>query len=641
MTPNDRARPGPTGDAERTVPQRVLGGRYELHEELGRGGMAVVWAGIDLRLGRRVAVKTMRPEHAADSTFQARFRREAQSAASLNHHSIVAVYDNGEGELNGVSVPYIVMEHVEGRTLRDILHEGRPILPERALEVVAEVLDALEYSHRAGIIHRDVKPANVMVTPAGDVKVMDFGIARALGDVSAGLTQTAAVIGTAQYLSPEQARSEQVDARSDVYSTGCLLYELLTGRPPFTGDSPVSVAYQHVREEPRPPSAVSSRVPPEADRIAMQALRKNPADRYQSAGQMRADIHRALDGENVLASEAPTVAAATAVAPVPPDATARFAPAADSEPRWSETAEERAVPPGGPGGPGGRGGRDDRGDRDEEKRRALPWVLALVGLVLLGVLAFAAYKLIDGGSAKTTSAPSLIGRTKSQAKAALAAKDLKLGDTTDKPSDNAPKGQITGQDPAPGGSVKVGGSIDVTVSSGKPEVRIPEVVGDQMSEARTKLEEAGFRVRDKEDKQSGKPGGEVTRVDPPEGSLVGKNSLVTIYHSTGLTEVPDVAKKDEGEAKAILEDAGFKVRAIPEENADADPGTVLSQIPEAGARREAGTRVTIVVAKEPKATSEPTPSDTPTPTDSPSPSPSPTPTDNNNDQGLPNLPGLP
>ncbi|MGW0230969.1 Stk1 family PASTA domain-containing Ser/Thr kinase [Actinopolymorpha singaporensis] len=633
MTPNDRAQSGPTDDAERTVPRRILGGRYELHEELGHGGMAVVWAGIDLRLGRRVAVKTLRPEHAADSTFQARFRREAQSAASLNHHSIVAVYDNGEGDLNGISVPYIVMEYVEGRTLRDILREGRPILPERALEVVAEILDALEYSHRAGIIHRDVKPANVMVTPAGDVKVMDFGIARAISDVSAGLTQTSAVIGTAQYLSPEQARSEQVDARSDVYSTGCLLYELLTGRPPFTGDSPVSVAYQHVREEPRPPSAVSPGVPPEADRITMQALRKDPADRYQSAAQMRADIERALAGENVLASEAPTVAAATAVAPMPADATAQFAPAADPEPRWGETAEQRRWAP---------DDRDGPDDRDEEKRRALPWVLALVGLVLLGILAFAAYRLIDGGSAQTTSAPSLIGKTESQAKAALAAKNLKLGDTSEKPSEDAPKGQIIAQDPAPGGSVRVGGAIDVTLSSGKPEVRIPEVVGDQAADARTKLEEAGFRVRDKEDKQSSKPGGEVTRVDPPEGSLVAKNSLVTIYHSTGLTEVPDVSKKDEGEAKAILEDAGFKVRVIREENADADPGTVVSQIPDAGSRREAGTRVTIVVAKEPKATSEPTPTDTPTPTDSPSPSPSPTDDKHdNNDHGFPDLPGLP
>ncbi|GAA2760250.1 Stk1 family PASTA domain-containing Ser/Thr kinase [Actinopolymorpha rutila] len=630
MTPNDRAQSGPSGDAERTVPRRVLGGRYELHEELGHGGMAVVWAGIDLRLGRRVAVKTLRPEHAADSTFQARFRREAQSAASLNHHSIVAVYDNGEGDLNGVSVPYIVMEYVEGRTLRDVLREGRPILPERALEVVSEILDALEYSHRAGIIHRDVKPANVMVTPAGDVKVMDFGIARAISDVSAALTQTAAVIGTAQYLSPEQARSEQVGARSDVYSTGCLLYELLTGRPPFTGDSPVSVAYQHVREEAPPPSAVSSRVPPEADRITMQALRKDPADRYQSAAEMRADIQRALAGENVLASEAPTVAAATAVAAAPADATARFAPTADQEPGANETAEQRRWAPG------------DRDDHDEENRRALPWVLALLGLVLLGVLAFAAYQLINGGSAQTTSAPSLIGKTESQAKAALAAKNLKLGGTTDKASEDAPKGQVIAQDPAPGRSVRVGGSIDVTVSSGKPQVRIPEVVGDQMAEARTKLEEAGFRVRDKEDKQSSKPGGEVTRVNPPEGSLVGKSSLVTIYHSTGLTEVPDVTKKDEGEAKAILEDAGFKVRAIREENADADPGTVLSQIPDAGARREAGTRVTIVVAKEPKPTAKPTPTDTPTPTDSPSP----TPTDDNNnndnnDNGFPGLPGLP
>ncbi len=213
----------------------------------------------DLRLGRRVAIKRLRTDLASDPTFQARFRREAQSAASLNHPAIVAVYDTGEEQSpddKGLMLPYIVMEYVEGRTLRDILREGRKILPERALEITASILDALDYSHRAGIIHRDIKPANVMLNPSGDVKVMDFGIARAIADSSATMTQTAAVIGTAQYLSPEQARGEQVDARSDLYSTGCVLFELLTGRPPFVGDSPVSVAYQHVREEPPAPSTI-------------------------------------------------------------------------------------------------------------------------------------------------------------------------------------------------------------------------------------------------------------------------------------------------------------------------------------------------------------------------------------------------
>src|SRR6187397_2088978 len=297
----------------------LIGGRYELRELLGRGGMAEVRKGIDTRLGRVVAVKRLRTDLASDPTFQARFRREAQSSASLNHPSIVSVYDTGE-ELatdgSDVPQPYIVMEYVAGRTLRDILREGRKILPERALEITAGVLSALDYSHRAGIIHRDIKPANVMLTPSGDVKVMDFGIARALADSSSTMTQTAAVVGTAQYLSPEQARGETVDSRSDVYSTGCLLYELLTGRPPFVGDSPVSVAYQHVREQAQPPSSLDEELTPEIDAIVMKSLAKNVGDRYPSAAAMKADIDRHLAGQPV---QAPAVAAAAATAFVPSD----------------------------------------------------------------------------------------------------------------------------------------------------------------------------------------------------------------------------------------------------------------------------------------------------------------------------------
>ncbi|MBA2531507.1 MAG: Stk1 family PASTA domain-containing Ser/Thr kinase, partial [Nocardioidaceae bacterium] len=267
-----------TDDASR------LGDRYEVGALLGRGGMADVRIGQDLRLGRTVAIKRLRSDLASDPTFLARFRREAQSAASLNHPAIVAVYDTGEDiDDDGKEQPYIVMEYVEGRTLRDILREGRKILPERALEITADVLSALDYSHRAGIVHRDIKPANVMLTPAGQVKVMDFGIARAIADASSAMTQTAAVVGTAQYLSPEQARGEQVDARSDLYSTGCLLYELLTSRPPFVGDSPVSVAYQHVREEAERPSHYNPEIPELLDAIVAKALAKRTDDRYQSA----------------------------------------------------------------------------------------------------------------------------------------------------------------------------------------------------------------------------------------------------------------------------------------------------------------------------------------------------------------------
>jgi serine/threonine protein kinase len=289
--------PGASGTGSGTV-----GGRYQLGELLGRGGMAEVRKGIDARLGRVVAVKRLRTDLASDATFQARFRREAQSSASLNHPAIVAVYDTGEEPAeDGVAQPYIVMEFVAGRTLRDILREGRKILPERALEITSGVLSALDYSHRAGIIHRDIKPGNVMLTPSGDVKVMDFGIARAISDAASSMTQTAAVVGTAQYLSPEQARGESVDSRSDVYSAGCLLYELLTGRPPFVGDSPVAVAYQHVREPAVPPSHHDADLTPDIDVIVMKALAKRVEDRYQSAAQMRADIERYLAGRPVAA----------------------------------------------------------------------------------------------------------------------------------------------------------------------------------------------------------------------------------------------------------------------------------------------------------------------------------------------------
>jgi serine/threonine protein kinase len=280
---------------------RLLGGRYELDGLVGRGGMAEVFRAHDARLDRLVGVKTLRHDLARDQTFQARFRREAQSAASLNHPSIVAIYDTGEDMIDGTPVPYIVMEFVEGRTLHDLLHEYGTLLPGRAAEIILGVLTALDYSHRNGIVHRDIKPANVIVTESGDVKVMDFGIARA--DAQLTLTRTDQVMGTAQYLSPEQARGERVDARSDLYSTGCLLYELLTGRPPFTGESPVAIAYQHVKEDPVPPSRVKPDVPAWADAVVLKALQKDPAQRYQSAGEMRANIQRVLAGAPVAAAQ--------------------------------------------------------------------------------------------------------------------------------------------------------------------------------------------------------------------------------------------------------------------------------------------------------------------------------------------------
>src|SRR5215510_4571020 len=281
---------------------RLLGGRYEVGELLGYGGMAEVHHGRDMRLGRDVAIKMLRADLARDATFQMRFSREAQNAAALNHPAIVAVYDTGEEHgAGGEPLPFIVMEFVNGRTLKEVLTAEGPLQPRRALEISADICAALEFSHRHGIIHRDIKPGNVMLTRSGQVKVMDFGIARALASGASTMTQTSAVIGTAQYLSPEQARGEPVDARSDVYATGCVLFELLTGHPPFVGDNPVSVAYQHVREDPRPPSASSRDVSPEVDAVVLKALAKNPLNRYQSAGEMRADLMRAAAGRPVSA----------------------------------------------------------------------------------------------------------------------------------------------------------------------------------------------------------------------------------------------------------------------------------------------------------------------------------------------------
>ena len=279
---------------------RLLSDRYELGDTLGYGGMSEVHRGLDTRLGRDVAVKVLRADLARDPQFQLRFRREAQNAAALNHPAIVAVYDTGEVQSDFGPLPYIVMEYVDGHTLREIVKTQGPMSQQRVIEVMADVCAALDFSHKHGIIHRDVKPANIMINRSGAVKVMDFGIARALGE-GQNMTQTAAVIGTAQYLSPEQARGEAVDARSDVYAAGCVLFELLTGEPPFTGDTPVAVAYQHVREDPRSPSEVNSAVTPALDAIVLKALSKNPANRYQSAAEMRADLVRVRSGQQPLA----------------------------------------------------------------------------------------------------------------------------------------------------------------------------------------------------------------------------------------------------------------------------------------------------------------------------------------------------
>ncbi|MEF9905059.1 Stk1 family PASTA domain-containing Ser/Thr kinase [Streptomyces sp. P9-A2] len=570
---------------------RRLGGRYELGHVLGRGGMAEVYLGHDTRLGRTVAVKTLRADLARDPSFQARFRREAQSAASLNHPAIVAVYDTGEDYIDGVSIPYIVMEYVDGSTLRELLHSGRKLLPERTLEMTIGILQALEYSHRAGIVHRDIKPANVMLTRNGQVKVMDFGIARAMGDSGMTMTQTSAVIGTAQYLSPEQAKGEQVDARSDLYSTGCLLYELLTVRPPFVGDSPVAVAYQHVREEPQAPSVFDPEVTPEIDAITLKALVKDPDYRYQSADEMRVDIEAYLDGRPVAA----TAAMGTAGYGGYPGDQPTTALRSDSG------AATSMLPPMNPDD----GGYDDRpGRRRQQKKNntstillVASGVLVLIGAILLGRWAFSG----DGGVGNDTlKAPNFIGITKEDAEKQATNTDLVL-EFTEKPCENQAKGNICEQDPEAGTDVEKESTVNLVVSTGAPKVVVPSVVGDNIDDAKAELEDEKYAfVVETKEKEVSETAGTVLEQDPPLGEEVEKGTTITltVAKAVARSTVPDVLGRTCDEAKTQMS-ASDLVGNCTEQEVD-DPnqaGKVISTTPGPNQQVDKNSQVQIVIGK--------------------------------------------
>jgi eukaryotic-like serine/threonine-protein kinase len=568
---------------------RLLGGRYELDGVVGRGGMAEVYRARDIRLDRVVAVKTLRSDLARDQTFQARFRREAQSAASLNHPAVVAVYDTGEDMIGGIPVPYIVMEYVDGRTLRDLMRDGRRLLPERALEILDGVLRALEYSHRGGIVHRDIKPGNVMLTRNGEVKVMDFGIARAMSDTQATMTQTAQVIGTAQYLSPEQAKGERVDARSDLYSAGCLMYELLTGRPPFTGESAVAIAYQHVRENPIPPTQLDPELPPWADSVVLKAMSKEQAERYQNAAEMRADVQRAMAG---LPVSAPTemmhrtqrMGGGTMVAPptsgIPP----------------YEYGEEEEPP-------SGRG------------RRAALWTL--FGLVVLGVVIAVALLLLNSGG-QTYAVPDVVGKTQVQATAAIQQAHLNPR-VIQQHSGSVRKGLVISTSPSVGNKLPAGSNVTVDVSAGQKQVQVPSVIGQQQSQAQQALGNAGLTAKVVADSKSTAPQGQVTGENPPAGTTVNPGSTVTIRVSGGGSGVPNVVNEPKATAIQILQAAGFQVNPDTVQGPQgATPGNVFQQTPNAGTTLAKGSTVTIFVAK---AAPSPPPSPTlsPGPTDTVSP----------------------
>ncbi|NJP66000.1 Stk1 family PASTA domain-containing Ser/Thr kinase [Streptomyces spiramenti] len=572
----------------------LLADRYELLRQLGRGGMAQVHLAHDRRLGRTVAVKTLLSDHAQDTVFQQRFQREAQAVASLNHPSIAAVYDTGEGEINGVVVPYIVMEYVEGATLADLLERG-PMMPEEALRICAGVLRALAYSHEHGIVHRDIKPANVMLTTEGQVKVMDFGIARAMGAGGMTMTATATVIGTAHYLSPEQARGEKVDARSDLYSSGCLLYELLTGRPPFDGESAVAVAYQHVTAEPDLPSNRAPGVASGIDDVVMVSLAKGREERYQSADEMRLDIEAVLGYAPVPGTS--STQRVTAVGhPVP----------APTQSGGGRRAEQRAA----------RSAGDDR-----RKRTLL--IAAGVALAVISIVAFTS--LLGGGDDDTFTLRDYSGSSTSEAAEQLRQDGLTPKTGTAR-SCGKPEKVVCATDPEAGSQVTDGATITLFPSDGTGEiegsVEVPDVTGEQEDAAMSALREAGLEPVRETRESSETPAGTVLSQSPEGGEEAEAGSEVTVTVATApaagdgggggggeqggdtgssaaeTVNVPDLNGRSVADARAALAGLGLAVAEVNSEDG-APPGVVIGQEPASGAAVAPGSPVTITVSTGP------------------------------------------
>lgn len=620
--------------------RRILSGRYEVGELIGRGGMADVHRGTDSRLGRTVAIKLLRPDLARDPQFQARFKREAQAVAALNHPSIVAIYDTGDHTMPGgtdetVRVPYIVMEFVSGHTLRDLIRAGK-ITIAHAVDYTLGVLGALEYSHKAGIVHRDIKPGNVMVCGDGAaVKVMDFGIARAIADSAATMTQTQAVVGTAQYLSPEQARGESVDARSDLYSAGCLLYECLTGRPPFVGDSPVSVAYQHVREVPEPASSLNPEVPDSLDSVLSKALRKNRADRFQDAAAFRRALRAARSGisvPEVHASDAATdpqhhvpvtahpATEAFDVSPAASSTSDRDTPKTTAVRYPTEDASARASHDA-VGLPLGLPPERERTAAQKSRRRTWIVTLAIFTVLILAGGGLWVYNAMNNAVPviPTVAVPTVTSLSESDALQELYGAALRP--TVERINSNSvPAGTAIGTDPNSGESVPEDSEVLLNISAGPSSVTIPEELpGRTEAAARDLLRQAGLTGVPTTTMLNNPtvPRGSVITSNPSPGQLVAVDTAVEIVVSTGKVAVPELRGLALEEARKALTDLNLGTNVQEVENGQVAPGQVTDQSNPVNAELDQGTIVTITVAKEPEA---PTPSPTPS-TNSPSPKP--------------------
>jgi eukaryotic-like serine/threonine-protein kinase len=639
--------------------ERRFGGRYAVLERVGAGGMAEVYAARDELLDRQVAVKVLSAHLAADPSFVARFRREAQSAANLNHPNIVSLFDYGAD--NGTY--FIVMEYIAGRSVADLLAESGSLLPERAAEIASDVAGALHRAHLAGIVHRDIKPGNIMLTAGGETKVTDFGIARAIaGDDDQSRTQTGVVIGTASYLSPEQAQGNPVDARSDVYALGVVLYEMLTGRPPFEGDSPLAIAYKHVREDPVPPSSLNPDVPAELDSIVMKALAKNPDNRYASAQEMQEDLDRFRAGHSVLAT--PLLGDETAVVGGTQtlDETAGYEPVVDRQRRRNRglwyailallllglvaalaylAANNFFGSNGGPSGPTKVTVPDVEGLRVEQALNELAKVgleadvkrrssAKTEGEVLsqdpapdTRIREGRTVRLVVSKGLALVSVPDVTGDTRQEAARALERAKLELGEVTEESSDTVPEGEVMSQSPRADFEASRGAAVDIVLSSGPETIEVPAVVGQSEEEARSTLASVGLRAQ-VDRLPSDQPKGEVTAQDPAAGAAAGVGDIVRLEVSSGPEEqsLPSVTGQPADEAASQLEsDLGLVVTQLEETRlCTQPPGAVCRQSPSPGTLVAEGDSVTLYVQPEIARSPEPTPTPTPTPTPSPSPS---------------------